>query len=198
MAGMTKEEQDAIIRQLLTASGGPRPRFLATQEKYRRPVQGPLAPMQGLSAPMPANQFDETNIGAPRFAPATPQQRAQPASTPSVPVQANQFDETNIGAPRFASYRPGLYDEFNEGAPRFAPATAQQRAQPASAPSAPMQGPINMNVIKFLNQYANMGAPQEYADKFAGGDLSKIQARTYRDEEGNPYNDYYTKGLLGG
>jgi hypothetical protein len=75
---------------------------------------------------------------------------------------------------------------------------APMQAQPAQAQPAPMQGPANMNVIKFLNQYANMGDPQGYADKFAGGDLSKIQARTYRDEEGNPYNDYYIKGLLGG
>ena len=75
---------------------------------------------------------------------------------------------------------------------------APMQAQPAQAQAAPMQGPVNMNVIKFLNQYANMGAPQEYANQFAGGDLSKIQARTYRDEEGNPYNDYYIKGLLGG
>ena len=82
--------------------------------------------------------------------------------------------------------------------PQMQMAPAPAPAQAAQAPSAPMQGPINMNVIKFLNQYANMGAPQQYADQFAGGDLSKIQARTYRDEEGNPYNDYYIKGLLGG
>lgn len=175
MAGMTKEEQDAIIRQLLTASGGPRPRMLATQEKYRLPVQGPLAPMQGPPAPMQG--------------PAPPMQGpAPPMQGPAPPMQG----------PSFPARASAMFDETNIGAPRFAPATAQQRGQPASAPSAPMQGPINMNVIKFLNQYANMGAPQEYADKFAGGDLSKIQARTYRDEEGNPYNDYYVKGLLGG
>jgi hypothetical protein len=75
---------------------------------------------------------------------------------------------------------------------------AQAQPAPMQGPAAPMQGPENMNVIKFLNQYANMGAPQEYADQFAGGDLSKLKARTYRDEEGNPYNDYYIKGLLGG
>jgi hypothetical protein len=75
---------------------------------------------------------------------------------------------------------------------------APMQAQPAQAQPAPMQGPGNMNVIKFLNQYANMGEPQQYADQFAGGDLSKLKARTYRDEEGNPYNDYYIKGLLGG
>jgi hypothetical protein len=82
--------------------------------------------------------------------------------------------------------------------PQLQMPAAQAQPAPMQAQAAPIQGPENMNVIKFLNQYANMGAPQEYADKFAGGDLSKIQARTYRDEEGNPYNDYYIKGLLGG
>ena len=177
MAGMTKEEQDAIIRQLLTASGGPRPRMLATQEKYRRPVQGPLAPMQGPPAPMQG--------------PAPPMQGpAPPMQGPLPPMQGPSAPMQGPAAPMQGPAPPMQGPSF--------PATAQQRAQPASAPSAPMQGPINMNVIKFLNQYANMGAPQEYADKFAGGDLSKIQARTYRDEEGNPYNDYYAKGLLGG
>ena len=82
--------------------------------------------------------------------------------------------------------------------PQMQMAPAPAPAQAAQAQAAPMQGPENMNVIKFLNQYANMGEPQQYADQFAGGDLSKLQARTYRDEEGNPYNDYYIKGLLGG
>ena len=82
--------------------------------------------------------------------------------------------------------------------PQMQMAPAPAPVQPAQAQAAPMQGPVNMNVIKFLNQYANMGEPQQYADQFAGGDLSKLQARTYRDEEGNPYNDYYIKGLLGG
>jgi hypothetical protein len=66
------------------------------------------------------------------------------------------------------------------------------------AQTAAQVGPVNMNVIKGLNQYAQMNNPQAYADQFAGGDLSKIRARTYRDEEGNAYNDYYVKGLLGG
>jgi len=78
------------------------------------------------------------------------------------------------------------------------PPTINAPAQAASEQAAPMQGPVNMNVIKFLNQYAEMGDPQGYADKFADGDLSKLKARTYRDNEGNPYNDYYVKGLLGG
>ena len=63
-------------------------------------------------------------------------------------------------------------------------------------------GPVNLNVIRGLNQYAgNIGSAmqqaQEYANKFAGGDLSKVRARTYRDDEGQTWNDYYVKGLLG-
>ena len=82
--------------------------------------------------------------------------------------------------------------------PKQQPAAAPAQPAPMQGPPPPMQGPVNMNVIRFLNQYANMGEPQQYADQFAGGDLSKLKARTYRDEEGNPYNDYYVKGLLGG
>jgi hypothetical protein len=69
--------------------------------------------------------------------------------------------------------------------------------QPAAAPAQQL-GPVNMNVIRGLNQYAQMGDPQAYADKFAGGDLSKIKARTYRDDDGSTWNDYYVSGLLGG
>ena len=175
MAAMSKEEQEQIIRQLLAAANGRPPGALRPQGAGAAPMQGPAAPMQGPAAPMQGPAAPMQGPSAPMQGPAPPMQG------PSFPARASaMFDETNIGAPRFA------------------PATAQQRAQPAQAQAAPMQGPVNMNVIKFLNQYANMGAPQEYADKFAGGDLSKLQARTYRDEEGNPYNDYYIKGLLGG
>lgn len=78
------------------------------------------------------------------------------------------------------------------------PMVAQQA--PAPAPAAPAQqfGPVNMNVIKGLNQYAQMGDPQAYANQFAGGDLSKVKARTYRNEDGTTWNDYYVSGLLGG
>lgn len=41
---------------------------------------------------------------------------------------------------------------------------------------------------------AGIGA-QEYADQFAGGDLSKVKARLM-NIDGEMKNDYYTKGLL--
>lgn len=83
-----------------------------------------------------------------------------------------------------------------------APLPRELMAAPRMAQSAANVGPVNLNVIRGLNQYAgNIGSAmqqaQEYANQFAGGDLSKVRARTYRDEEGNPYNDYYVKGLLG-
>ena len=73
-------------------------------------------------------------------------------------------------------------------------ASAMQGRQVAQSP----MGPTNMNVVKGLNQYANMGDAQAYADQFAKGDLSKVKARTYRNEDGTTWNDYYVSGLLGG
>jgi hypothetical protein len=78
-----------------------------------------------------------------------------------------------------------------EGMPTGVAARGRQVSQ------GPM-GPTNMNVVKGLNQYAQMGGAQAYADQFAKGDLSKVKARTYRDQDGNAYNDYYVSGLLGG
>ena len=85
-------------------------------------------------------------------------------------------------------------------APPEAPGPLPRALQPNArmAQNASQVGPVNMNVIRGLNQYAQMNSPQAYADQFAGGDLSKVRARTYRDEEGNAYNDYYVTGLLGG
>lgn len=92
-----------------------------------------------------------------------------------------------------------LRPNFGLPAPDAPPALPRELQPPARmAQSAFQVGPVNMNVIRGLNRYAQMNSPQAYADQFAGGDLSKVRARTYRDEEGNAYNDYYVNGLLGG
>lgn len=94
------------------------------------------------------------------------------------------------GSALFNTFR-SLPGYEGEGMPQPTAARGRQVAQ------APM-GPVNMNVIKGLNQYAQMGDPQAYADQFAKGDLSKVKARTYRNEDGTTWNDYYVSGLLGG
>ncbi len=95
------------------------------------------------------------------------------------------------GAALFNTFR-SLPGYEGEGMP--AQAAAPRGRQVSQAP----MGPVNMNVIKGLNQYAQMGDAQAYADQFAKGDLSKVKARTYRNEDGSTFNDYYVSGLLGG
>jgi len=58
--------------------------------------------------------------------------------------------------------------------------------------SMPSQG---MAGIQGFNPYATGAGPnaQAYAAQYAGGDLSKLGARTMRDEDGNTWNDYYVR-----
>jgi len=83
----------------------------------------------------------------------------------------------------------------------------EQRFRPMPAASrggtAPMQGPpmpSEFNVPGFAKGYANAApgmSAQQYADQFAGGDLSKVKARQIL-VDGQLVNDFYTKGLLDG
>lgn len=130
-------------------------------------------------------------------------QQPQPGYTPyqEEPGYSGAAGRRLAGAVMAQQPQPG-YQQFNfnqlpgyegEGVQGRA-ASAMQGRQVSQAP----MGPVNMNVIKGLNQYSQMGDAQAYADKFAGGDLSKVKARTYRDEDGKTWNDYYVSGLLGG
>jgi len=92
-------------------------------------------------------------------------------------------------------------------APMAAPAgpapLPPQRPAVMPQPSAPMP-PVRPEGVGFndpnrlvqgYNPYATGAGPnaQAFADQFAGGDLSKLAARTYRDEDGNSWNDYYVR-----
>lgn len=74
--------------------------------------------------------------------------------------------------------------------------------RPASFPSQaeqvpiPPQRPEGLGVnpgasVQGFNPLAFAGNAQAYADQFAGGDLAKIAARTYRNDDGSMWNDYY-------
>lgn len=130
-------------------------------------------------------------------------QQPQPgyAPYPEEPGYSGAAGRRLAGAVMAQQPQPG-YQNFNfnqlpgyegEGVQGRA-ASAMQGRQVSQAP----MGPVNMNVIKGLNQYAQMGDAQAYADQFAKGDLSKVKARTYRNEDGTTWNDYYVSGLLGG
>ena len=70
---------------------------------------------------------------------------------------------------------------------------------PARAPEQfgpPM--PAAFNVLGYTKGLKDAGPEaQAYADKFAGGDLSKVKARMI-NIDGEMKNDYYTRGLLDG
>lgn len=69
---------------------------------------------------------------------------------------------------------------------------------PASpAPPMPPQRPEGLgtndpwSIIRGFNPQAFAGNPQAVADQYSGGDLSQLRARTYRNEDGSIWNDYY-------
>ena len=99
-----------------------------------------------------------------------------------------------LEAPRNVGFAPGMMQ------PRPAP-MPPERPAPMAAPQTamPIQGPLmdEMKVRGFNIDAPTFGSAQEYADKFAGGDLSKVKARTIM-VDGAPVNDFYTRGLLDG
>jgi hypothetical protein len=159
------------------------------------------------AAPLPEGMFEQLNRSVSmRQAPYsqmgmgynTPREMMPPSGGGVSAQTVNQLKSVK-SLPGYEGEGSPIYNSFRSlpGYEGEGPQMASPRQAAASA-GAQQFGPVNMNVIKGLNQYAQMNNPQAYADQFAGGDLSKIRARTYRDEEGNAYNDYYVKGLLGG
>lgn len=94
-----------------------------------------------------------------------------------------------------------LQGQGRSGAPA-APA-APQGAAPAGVPLPPVRPPElggmpgqTPNGFQLNDQQqAQMRA---YADQFAGGDMSKVNTRLQRNEDGSYVPDFYTKGLLSG
>lgn len=89
---------------------------------------------------------------------------------------------------------------FNKLGPKLLPQMMGGReVGPARAPEQfgpPM--PAAFNVLGYTKGLKDAGPEaQAYADQFAGGDLSKVKARTI-NIDGEMKNDYYTRGLLDG
>lgn len=87
--------------------------------------------------------------------------------------------------------------------PQMPVAARPPAAAPVPAPS-PVQGPLTplpprrpeYDVKGYSKGLANAGpGAQQYADQFAGGDLSKVKSRLI-NIDGEMKNDYYVKGLL--
>jgi len=141
-----------------------------------------------------------------------------PPETRSLQAQLNRNEfgmpGSQVPAPSSLdySYPPEMYSapapSANLPAPNASPAgpapmPPQRPTSMPSQPSPPMP-PIRPEGVGFndpnrlvqgFNPYATGAGPnaQAFADQFAGGDLSKLAARTYRDEDGNSWNDYYVR-----
>ena len=78
------------------------------------------------------------------------------------------------------------------------PPTQPQRPADVPAPNAAQAGPMGQEMqpgaygqIRGFNPLAAIGDPQAYAAQFAGGNMNNIAARTYRNDDGSMWNDYY-------
>lgn len=131
-------------------------------------MQNPSIPMGGglaqLGNTLRAPGFGQMPIPAQSMSPNMPAPNAVPAGPASVPMPPERpmsFPAQSQAAPMPPQRPEGL--GFND-------------------PNATVQG---------FNPLAFGGNAQAYADQFAGGDLSKLSARTYRNEDGSMWNDYY-------
>ena len=73
--------------------------------------------------------------------------------------------------------------------PVAAPSSTAQTGGPAPSP-APQ---FDATSIMGFNPLASMGSPQTAADQIAGGDIGRLAARTYRNDDGSAWNDYYLR-----
>lgn len=103
-----------------------------------------------------------------------------------------------------------MYAGLGSGAPVPPPMPPQRPQMPAQVPMPPQRpadlpasnaaqaGPAGQEMqpgsfgqIRGFNNLAAIGDPQAYANQFAGGNLANIAARTYRNDDGTMWNDYY-------
>jgi hypothetical protein len=75
----------------------------------------------------------------------------------------------------------------------FMPSQAPAAVAPPMPPQRPEGVGFNdpLALIRGFNPQAFTGNPQAYADQFANGDMSRIGGRTYRNEDGTMWNDFY-------
>ena len=137
-----------------------------------------------------------------RFSPTGPTQVPMPINPAEVPLYAMPTGApmpTNPAEVPLYAMPTGVPMPANPAEVPMMPAARRGGA----ARTAPMQGPPippEFNMPGYAKGYSNampgMSA-QQYADQFAGGDVSKVKARQII-VDGQLVNDFYTKGLLDG
>lgn len=106
-----------------------------------------------------------------------------PQSQPSPDMPAPNAAATG---PASIPMPPQRHASMGWGAPLQLPGARPVEQEGAvSMPSAGFAG------IAGFNPQAFTGNPQAVADQFTNGELEKLRARTYRNEDGSMWNDYY-------
>lgn len=133
-------------------------------------MQNPRVSMGGPQPSMGFGQLPIPQMGSVLNAPDVPAPNAANASLqrPPMPPQRPQ----SFAPPPMPPQRP-------EG---LGQAATGQEMMPGA-----------MGQVQGFNPLAAMGNAQAYADQFAGGDLAKIAARAYRNDDGTMWNDYYVR-----
>lgn len=102
-------------------------------------------------------------------------------------------------APQQYAAAPPMPPQRPADLPAMGASNAGPVPMPPQRPANPgaEMGPGAFEGIKGFNPFASAGNAQAYADQFAGGDLSKLAARTYRNDDGTSWNDYYLANSSG-
>jgi hypothetical protein len=133
-----------------------------------------------------------------RFRPM-PTQVPMPVNPAEVPLPAFPAGVPMPAAPAEVPMMPQMGGAAYRGnEQRFRPMPAAPRGGGGAMQGPPM--PSEYAVPGFAKGYANAApgmSAQQYADQFAGGDLSKVKARQIM-VDGQLVNDFYTKGLMEG
>jgi len=128
-----------------------------------------------------------------------------PSQSMGGPQQSSPFMAplASMGAGQAMS-KPDVSREIQPPMPPQAPGAAMGApmqlagATPSATPMGGDDTPFASNnpadyaaFIRGFNGQAAAGNPQQYADQYAAGDLNNIRARTYRNEDGTSWNDYF-------
>ena len=186
------------LEMLMNALKTERPRAGGTrQSPYGSlPAYTPSPETRSLQAQLNRDQFGSV-AGSPPPAPQS-LDYSYPASMYTYPGQASYMDaglppanKPASGASNAGPFVPTPPQRpANMGAPLQLPgARPAEQVGDVSMPSQGLAG------IQGYNPYAMGAGPnaEAFAAQFAGGDLSKLGARTMRDEDGNTWNDYYVR-----
>ena len=158
-------------------------RLRQTLRAYTGQPEGYGSQIPGQAAPMMA--MGSGNPGVPMGAGLGDTFRVPSSGLMAAPIS---YQPQNMPAPQSVQAGPAPMPPRRPVAPP--PQQPENIPYPPQRPG-PEMGPGSFASVPGFNALAAAGNAQAYADQFAGGDLSKLAARTYRNDDGTMWNDYY-------